>query len=188
MPFLLFLLNQYVHIMLLGAIGAGLGIAGSVGSAIFGGSKASKAAKQANRLIEQQQKDNQAWFDRRYNEDYSQTAEAQNLMNYAREQAEKQFKRAEGAAAVAGATDESVARAKQAANEMLSETASNIAAQGTARKDAIEQQYLNTKSALTGQQVANLNQKAQNISAAAGQAAGAFGSLLKPSLDKLFDR
>ena len=33
--------------MLLGAIGAGLGIAGSVGSAIFGGSKASKAAKQA---------------------------------------------------------------------------------------------------------------------------------------------
>lgn len=174
--------------MLLGAIGAGLGFAGSVGSAIFGGSKASKAAREANRLIEQQRKDNQAWFDRRYHEDYSQTAEAQNLMNYAREQAEKQFRRAEGAAAVAGATDESVARTKQSANEMLSQTASNIAAQGTARKDAIEQQYLNTKNALTEQQVANLQQKAQNISAAAGQAAGAFGSLLSPSIDRLFKK
>lgn len=172
--------------MLLGAIGAGLGLAGSLGSAILGGSKAAKAANQANKLVEQQQKDNQAWFDRRYNEDYSQTAEAQNLMNYAREQAEKQFRRAEGAAAVTGATDESVARAKQSANEMLSETASNIAAQGTARKDAIEQQYLNTKNSLTQQQVDNLQQKAQNISQAAGQASSAFGSLMPSSLDRLF--
>lgn len=172
--------------MLLSAIGAGIGAIGSIGSAIIGGSKASKAANQANKLIEQQQKDNQAWFDRRYNEDYSQTAEAQNLMNYAREQAEKQFRRAEGAAAVTGATDESVARAKQSANEMLSETASNIAAQGTARKDAIEQQYLNTKNSLTQQQVANLQQKAQNISQAAGQASSAFGSLMPSSLDRLF--
>lgn len=174
--------------MSLAAIGAGLGIAGSVASAIFGGSKAAKAANEANRLIERQQEDNQAWFDRRYNEDYSQTAEAQNLMNYAREQAEKQFKRAEGAAAVTGATEESIARAKQSANDMLSQTASNIAAQGTARKDSIEQQFLNTKSALTEQQVSNLQQKAQNISAAAGQAAGAFGSMIPSSLDRLFKK
>ena len=174
--------------MLLGAIGAGLGIAGSVGSAIFGGSKAAKAANKANRLIERQKEDNQAWFDRRYHEDYSQTAEAQNLMNYAREQAEKQFRRAEGTAAVTGATDESIARAKQSANDMLSQTASNIAAQGTARKDSIEQQFLNTKNALTEQQVSNLQQKAQNISAAAGQAAGAFGSMIPSSLDRLFKK
>ena len=172
--------------MLLGAIGAGLGIAGNVGSAIFGGSKAAKANKQAGRLIEQQQDENQAWFDRRYNEDYSQTAEAQNLMNYAREQAEKLFKRAEGAAAVTGATEESVARAKQSANDMLAQTASNIAAQGTARKDAIEQQYLNTKNSLTEKQVDNLKQKAQNITTAAGQASSAFGSILPSALDKLF--
>lgn len=172
--------------MLLSAIGAGLGIAGQLGSAIFGGSKASKAAKQANKLIEEQQKDNQAWYDRRYNEDYSQTAEAQNLMNYAREQAEKQFRRAEGAAAVGGATEEAVARQKAAANDMLAKTATNIAAQGTARKDAVESQYLNTKNSLTQQQVSNLQQKAQNISQAAGQASSAFGSLATASLDKLF--
>lgn len=165
------------------AIGAGLGVA----SSIIGGAKAAKAAREANKLLENQQKDNQAWFDRRYNEDYSQTAEAQNLMNYARLEAEKQFRRAEGAAAVAGATEESIARAKRDANEMLAQTASNIAAQGTARKDAIEQQYLNTKNSLTSQQVQNLQQKAQNISAAAGQAASAFGSM-GGSLDKLFKK
>lgn len=172
---------------LLGSIGAGLGIAGSIGSAIIGGSKASKAAKQANNLLEQQKTDNQAWFDRKYNEDYSQTAEAQNLMNYAREEAEKQFERAEASAAVTGATEESVARAKRGANEMLAQTASNIAAQGTARKDAIEQQYLNTKNSLTQQQVGNLQQKAQNISAA-GQASSAFGPLMVSSLNSLFKK
>ena len=109
-------------------------------------------------------------------------------MNFARNEAEKQFRRAEGAAAVAGGTEESVARAKRDANEMLSQTASNIAAQGTARKDAIEQQYLNTKNSLTQQQIQNLQQKAQNISAAAGQASSAFGSLLPTSLDRLFEK
>lgn len=172
---------------LLGSIGSGLGIAGSIGAAIIGGSKASKAAKQANKLLEQQKTDNQAWFDRKYNEDYSRTAEAQNLMNYARQEAEKQFARAEASAAVTGATEESVARAKRGANEMLAQTASNIAAQGTARKDAIEQQYLNTKNSLTQQQVGNLQQKAQNISAAAGQASSAFGSLMTP-LNSLFKK
>ena len=174
--------------MLLGAIGAGLGIAGSLGSAIFGGSKASKAARQANALIEQQQNDNQAWFDRRYNENYSDTAEARNLMNFARQEAEKQFNRAEASAAVTGGTEESVARAKRDANEMLAQTASNIAAQGTARKDAIDQQYLNTKNSLTSQQVDNLQQKAQNITAAAGQASSAFSSILPSSLDRLFKK
>ena len=174
--------------MLLGGIGAGLGIAGSIGSAIFGGSKASKAAKQADNLLIQQKTDNENWYNKRYNEEYSQTAEAQNLLNYAREQADRQFRRAEGAAAVSGATDESVALAKRSANEMIGQTAANIAAQGTARKDAIEQQYLNTKNSLTQQQVANLQSKAQNTSNAAGQASGAFGSLARTALNSLFGK
>lgn len=158
----------------LSGIAGGASAALGIGSAIFGGSKASKAAKQANALLDKRIQENQAWYDRRYNEDYSQTAEAQNLLNYAREQADKQYRRAEGAAAVAGASDESVAQAKANANDMLAQTASNIAAQGTARKDAVEQQYMNTKNALTQQQSDNLMQKASNISQAAGGAAGTF--------------
>lgn len=174
--------------MLLSGITAGIGALGSIGSAIIGGKSASKAAKQANKLIQGQQADNEAWYNRRYNEDYSNTAEAQNLMNYARQEAEKQFRRSEGSAAVTGATEESVARAKQSANEMIGQTASNIAAQGTARKDAIESQYLNTKNSLTQQQVANLQQKAQNIQAAAGQASSAFGQMGTAALNNLFKK
>lgn len=169
----------------LGAIGIGSGLLSGAAS-IFGGSAASKAAKKANRLLEQQQKDNQAWYDRRYNEDYTQTTEAQSLLDYARQQAEKQWKRAEGASAVSGATDESVALAKKNANDMLADVTSQIAAQSTGRKDAIEQQYLNTKSGLTQQQVGNLRQKAQNISSAAGQASSLLGNVGITALDKLF--
>lgn len=161
-------------------LGTGLLIgstAASLASSFFGGSKAAKAQEEANRLLEQQKRENQAWFDRRYNEDYSQTAEAQNMIRMAKEAAEKQYRRAEGAAAVAGGTDESVAKAKEAGNQMVADAVANIAAQGTARKDAIEGQYRQADAALTQQQIAAQQGKAQAISGAAGQAASAFGNV-----------
>lgn len=151
--------------------------AASLASSVFGGSKAAKAQREANRLLEQQKGENQAWYERRYNEDYTQTPEAQNMIRMAKDAAEKQYRRVEGAAAVAGGTDEAVAKAKEAGNEMVANAVANIAAQGTARKDAIEGQYRQTDAALTGQQVAALQGKAQAISGAAGQAASAFGNL-----------
>lgn len=152
-------------------------MAGSLASSVFGGSKASKAMEEANRLLAQQKRENQAWYDRRYNEDYTQTAEAQNMIRMAKEQAEKQYRRAEGAAAVAGGTDEAVAQAKEAGNELVGDTIANVAAQGTARKDAIEGQFRQQDAALTQQQIANQQTKAQGISQAAGQASNAFGSV-----------
>lgn len=154
----------------------GLGSAGlGLVSSIFGGAKSASASKQANNLLNKQANDNQNWYDRRYNQDYSQTAESQSLLNYARDIAEKQWKKAEGSAAVGGATDESVAQAKEAGNKMISDTAGNVAAQSTAQKNAVENQYMQTKNGLTQQQIANLQNKAANISNAAG---GAASSLL----------
>jgi len=150
---------------------AGLGLA----SSIFGGIKSAKVAKQANDAINQQVNENKNWYDRRYNQDYTQTSEAQSLLNYARDIADKQWKKAEGAAAVGGATDESVAQTKEAGNKMISDTVGNVAAQSTAQKNAIENQYLQTKNGLTQEQIANLQNKANNIAGAAG---GASSSLL----------
>lgn len=143
----------------------------------FGGAKAAKANERANKLLAQQQRDNQAWYDRRYHEDYTETAEAQNVIRMAKEAAEKQYRRAEGAAAVAGATDESVAQAKEAGNELVAETLANVAAQGNARKESVDNQYQQTKAALTNQQMAAEQAKAQAISNAAGQASNAFGNV-----------
>ena len=56
-----------------------------------------------------------------------QSAEAQAALTKARELADEQYRKASGTAAVVGATDESVAQAKKAAGEVISDTASGIA-------------------------------------------------------------
>lgn len=150
------------------AIGAVAGLAGS----IIGGIKASKAAKKAQKALDKAEKDNQDWYNRRYNEDYMQSAEAQSALSKAREYAMEQYKNARGAAAVGGATDESVAQQK-AANKMMGDVTSGIAANATARKDAVEQQYLSTKSNLNNQRVSMYTGQAQANTQAASQAMGA---------------
>lgn len=151
------------------AIGAVTGLAGS----LIGGNAASKAARKANRLLDQQVKDNQAWYDRRYNEDYTQSAEAQAALLRARELVNEQYRKTSGAAAVGGATEEAVAQQKAANNEVIKDVVSNIADNATARKDAVEQQYLSKKSDLTNQRISVLNQKAANAAQAGSQVAGA---------------
>ena len=59
----------------MGLIGAGIGAAG----AIFGGIKASQAMKQVGQTIDRQQRENQDWYNRRYNEDATQRADAQRV-------------------------------------------------------------------------------------------------------------
>ncbi|MCM1405167.1 MAG: hypothetical protein NC210_01960, partial [[Clostridium] fimetarium] len=63
-------------------IGAGIGAVGS----IFGGIKASEAMREVKRGIERQRKKNQDWYDRRYNEDATQRADAQRALEITREQ------------------------------------------------------------------------------------------------------
>lgn len=123
-----------------GAIGAGLGAVGS----IFGGISASKAMKRVkNNLLEQRRK-NQDWYDRRYNEDATQRADAQAILTKTEESIRNRNKQAAGVQAVMGGTEESVAAAKAANNEALATATTNIAVNGEARKDAIESQYLQT--------------------------------------------
>lgn len=151
-------------------IGAGLGAAAS----IYGGIKAKKAAAEANRMLEAQKADNQAWYDRRYNEDATQRADAQRMLTMTMERMRERNRAAAGTAAVMGGTGEAVAAEKAANAQMLADTASQIAAAGAARKDQIESQYLTQKNNLTAQQVANQQQRAQNIAAATQGAAQAL--------------
>lgn len=65
----------------MGLIGSAIGAAGS----IFGGIKASKAMKKAKRNVEAQRQKNQDWYDRRYNEDATQRADAQRILTQTEE-------------------------------------------------------------------------------------------------------
>lgn len=162
-------------------VGAVTGLAGS----IYGGIKANKAMKKANKILDQQEKDNKNWYDRRYNESYTQTAEAQAALNKAKEAAREQFQRASGVSAVTGATDESVAHAKDSANDMIADTTTGIAIQGNARKDDIESQYMNTKKDLANQRIQLYTGQAQNATSAAGQSMQAGMGLLGADLQSI---
>ena len=144
------------------AIGAAVGAAGS----IFGGISAARAAKKMQQNIEAQQKANQDWYNRRYNEDATQRADAQRLLTMTEERIKNRNQQVAGAAAVMGGTEESVAAAKEANSKALSDTMSGINAAADARKDQIEQQYMQRDADLTNQ----LNQIEQNKAQAISQA------------------
>ena len=93
-------------------------------------------------------KDNQNWYDRRYNEDATQRADAQRILTMTNENIRQRNQQAAGAQAVMGGTEESVAAAKAANNQALADATSQIAVNGERRKDQIEQQYMQTKSEL----------------------------------------
>lgn len=143
-------------------IGSAIGAAGS----IFGGIKASKAMKKAKRNVEAQRQKNQDWYDRRYNEDATQRADAQRILTQTEESIKRRNKQAAGSAAVMGSTDESVAAAKAANNQALADATSQIAADAEARKDNIEATYMQNDNALVEQLNAIEQGKANAISGA----------------------
>lgn len=118
-------------------IGAGL----KVGSSIFGGIKASQEMKKIGKNLEERKGRNQDWYDRRYNEDATQRADMQRLLSMTEDSIRNRNKRAEGAQAVMGGTEESVAASKAANNKAYSDLVSNVAALAEQRKDDIESRY-----------------------------------------------
>lgn len=146
----------------MGLIGSAIGAAGS----IFGGISASKAMKRAKKNVEAQRQKNQDWYDRRYNEDATQRADAQRILTQTEESIKQRNKQAAGSAAVMGGTDESVAAAKAANNQELADATSQIAANAEARKDNIEATYMANDNAFVEQ----LNQLEQGKAQAIGQA------------------
>lgn len=135
---------------MLGAlIGAGLGLA----SSIAGGVANRKARRKQEQMIAQQQKENQAWYDRTYNADPTKRADTVRLLTQMLEQIKNRNKAAKGRQAVMGATEDSTTAVKEANNKVLSDTTSQIVAANDARKDNIEQQYRERKNQLQNQQM-----------------------------------
>ena len=152
------------------AVGAGLGVL----SSLYGGSKAAKEARKARRMLAEQEAKEKAWYERRYNQDYADTAAGQRLLTQARDFAKSNWKKAEGTNRVAGGTDARVAQAKEAGTKMVGDTISQIAANDTARKDAIDTKHLTNQANFTQQKMAIQNQKAANITDAAQNASNAL--------------
>ena len=151
--------------------------AAGLASSLLGGAKASKAAKEAEKRQRQQEARENAWYNRRYNEDYLDTAAGQNLVRRAKEYARENWKKAQGAAKVGGATEAASAMAKEAGNKMVGDTMANIAAQDTARKARVDNMHRQAEANFAQMDIARENQRAANITQAAQGASNAMLSM-----------
>lgn len=159
---------------MLGAlIGAGLGLA----SSIAGGVANRKARRKQEQMIAQQQKENQAWYDRTYNADPTKRADTVRLLTQMQEQIKNRNKAAKGRQAVMGGTEDSTTAVKEANNKTLADTTSQIVAANDARKDSIEQQYMARKSQLQGQQMGLEAEKAADTANAVAGVAGTAANI-----------
>ena len=148
------------------------GALGAVGS-IFGGIQASKAMKRVKKNLQNQQQANTNWYERRYNEDATQRADAQAILTRTEDSIRNRNRQAAGTQAVMGGTDESVMAAKMANNQALTQAATNIAINGDARKDQIDSAY-HQRDAQINDALNNAEiNKANNIATAAQGVMGA---------------
>lgn len=159
------------------ATAAALGLGAlSAGTSVAGGLLSRNAAKKAARQVKYRRNAEKAWYDKEYNTDYIDTKAGQNLMRRAQEVQDKYVKRAEGAAAVGGGTDASVALAKENANKAVSDTIANVAAQDTARKQRVADQHLANNNVISAQSQQVEQSKADATAGAAQGASNAAAS------------
>lgn len=173
------------------------GIIGGVGAAaagIIGGNAARKAAKRNEKLIAEAENDAKTWFEKEYNANFLDRSDARSAINEARTILNDRYRQAEASAAVTGATEESVARQKAAANDALANITSNIAERADAHKDAVRANYEAQQDAILQQKLGVNNQKAQatmhaaqGLANAAKSFGGAVGGMgLDDKLTKVF--
>ena len=154
-------------------IGAGLGLA----SSIAGGIANRKARRKQEQMIAQQQRENQAWYDRKYNEDPTKRADTVRLLTQMQEQIKNRNKAAKGRQAVMGGTEDSTTAVKEANNKTLADTTSQIVAANESRKDNIEQQYINRKNQLQNEQMSLEAEKAADTANAVAGVAGTAANI-----------
>lgn len=157
-------------------------LAGSVASSLFGGAKARREAKKAERERKYRAAAEKAWYDKEYNTDYIDTKAGQNLMRRAQEVQDSYVRKADGAAAVGGGTAAATAMAKEAANKNMGDTIANIGANDTARKQQVADKHFRNQVGQSQEREQAAMQTAQNTSEAAQNMSNA---LFKAGMNQL---
>lgn len=158
-------------------VGSIIGGALKLGSAVTGGILGAQSAKKQKQMLEAQQRENQDWYNRRYNEDATQRADAQRMLTATAEAIKQRNKSMAGRSAVMGGNDESIAQEKALNAQAMADATSGIVALGEARKDDIEQKYMARDQALDQAFLDNEKARSQAIVGAVQGAAEAGSSI-----------
>ena len=140
-------------------------------------SQAKEARKRAE-AIDKRALENEKWYNRKYYENNTQSAAANDAVTKMRNAMQERMNRASGAAAVSGASSESVAAEKAAANKAIGDTVSAIAARDDARKERVEDEYRREKRAIENARDNISLQKQQNTAAATSQLLNTAGNII----------
>ena len=157
-------------------VAAAIGAVGGLASSLIGGAASARAQRRAESALRTEKAKEDAWYARRYNEDYVDTAAGQNLVRRAKEFAKENWRKAAGAQAVAGGTAAATQMAKDAGNKMVGDTIANIAATDQQRKANVDNIHMQNQRQFAQQEMSNEQQRAQNISNASAAASNAMMS------------
>jgi len=150
-------------------IGTALGVTASGVSSLL----SKNASNEGDRILAGQQGKIQDWRDQRYNEDMTQRADAQRILNMTMDRWSKRNKSIEGMRKTGMLSDEDAAQMRRERAEEYANLAGQIAANGEARKDQIDNQYMTMDKDLAMQRYANKKNQAVNIGNAGQQLAQA---------------
>lgn len=160
----------------MGLIGGIISGAGQGVSSVLGGAFGAAKIRRNQKIVDAQRNRSQAWYDREYNADFTQRADAQAALGKAREILDSRYRQAESQAAITGATPEVIAMQKQAGNNVLAGITSNIAARGDAYKEQVRANYENQQNAADNAEMNKNVNLANNISSTASGLAQSFTS------------
>lgn len=148
----------------------------SLASSLFGAKKSSDAAKDAAAKLQAEKVATENERRRRRNESWTDTKSGQNMLRVLQQQADREMKRIQGAAAVGGATDAAVAKEKELLNDKQAEVLADAEARFEDKKDAVDAQYRQELKGLNQQQIATDLQKGQAVAQAAGGVSSALAT------------
>lgn len=134
----------------------------SAGSAIYGAVSEGQMRKKMARERQKWNAENEALFNQDYYSDYTQRADAQNIIRQMRDDTQRQQKYDENKAAITGSTPEYTAAVKEARSKAMSNLYRNLGAQGAQFKERAKDRYLRQKQALQGMEYDDMSSSAES--------------------------
>lgn len=154
---------------------------GSIGATAYAAAKSAKANKQAQAIENANYRDTDRILQSRLRSDYTSRTDFQNILSRQKALLDAQWKRVQGANAVAGSSGglEAGAAQKQANALAMADTMGNLAAGASDYKDAVQQQVLANNAQNARSQANAKARQAQIIAQAGGQVTQAMGGIVQ---------
>ena len=153
----------------------------SAAGMVTGGVMNAKANKTEEKALKDRQNKLNAWYDKNYNTNYLDTDEAKSTLQLVRNKLTESQQANSQANAMKGASDEKAVATATEGQKVLADTALNLNAEGTQRKDNIQNAYMAQDFNLAGLKASNLAQKSQNWANLASNA----GNLMSTALNEV---